>query len=166
MLWTIGYEGATPQAFDAVLSKYRIECVVDARAVAISRRKGFAKTALSTRLASIGISYLHLRGLGDPKEGRIAARAGNWKEFLKIFHAHLRTHEAIRDLSVLADVAKMKRIALLCYEADPTTCHRSIVAEIIASQNDVEVFHIRVASGDANAKNRTGNNTYQSLAAA
>lgn len=97
-LLTIGYEGATPQGFDATLTAARVELVVDVRAVAASRRQGFAKSALSDRLAHAGIRYIHLRELGDPKPGREAARAGRWAEFRAIFSAHLNTPDAAFDL--------------------------------------------------------------------
>jgi uncharacterized protein (DUF488 family) len=61
---TIGYEGADPAAFDAALEDADIQMVVDVRAIAISRRRGFSKTALSDRLNRRGLDYVHLRALG------------------------------------------------------------------------------------------------------
>jgi uncharacterized protein (DUF488 family) len=52
----------------------KITRLIDVRELPISRRKGFAKTALSTALAVAGIEYVHLKGPGDPKDGREAAR--------------------------------------------------------------------------------------------
>lgn len=165
-LWTIGYEGSTPEAFDITLIHSRIQCVVDARAIAMSRRKGFAKTALRVRLASHGIEYEHLRGLGDPKEGRNAAKSGEWKAFLDIYNAHMQTSECIRDLSVLANLARTRRIALLCYETDPSTCHRKIVAEHLALNQRIEIVHLIVAQGKAHEQTRTRHYTHQGMAAA
>lgn len=144
-LLTIGYEGSTPEAFDAALAAARVELVVDVRAIAASRRRGFAKTALSDRLADAGISYIHLRELGDPKPGREAARAGRWAEFLSIFSAHLAMPEAIGGLVRLSELAVRKRTALLCYEADAAQCHRAIVAERVARNCELVVAHLKAS---------------------
>src|SRR5690606_33391533 len=61
---TIGYQATTVPAFLHSLTQEGVELLVDVRAVASSRRPGFSKTALAANLASVGIDYLHLRGLG------------------------------------------------------------------------------------------------------
>lgn len=142
-LLTIGYEGSSPEAFDAALAAAGVELVVDVRAVAASRRRGFAKSALSNRLADAGIGYVHLRELGDPKPGRDAARAGQWAEFRSIFSAHLATPEAVRGLARLSQFAVRQRTALLCYEADAAHCHRTMVAERVAQGCELLVAHLQ-----------------------
>src|SRR6185295_2085301 len=78
-VFTIGYQGATvPTVVDAP-REAKVELLVDIRAVASSRRPGFAKTALAANVATIGVEYLHLRGLGTPAEGRAAARVSTRK---------------------------------------------------------------------------------------
>lgn len=144
-LFTIGYEGATLDAFDAALAVAGVQLVVDVRAIAASRRRGFAKTALSERLADAGISYVHLRELGDPKPGRDAARAGRWSEFRSIFSAHLSTPEAVCGLARLSDMALRQRTVLLCYEADADQCHRTMVAERIAQTSELVVAHLKAS---------------------
>lgn len=83
VLATIGYEGSSLQDFIATLRAASIRTLIDVRALPISRRPGFAKNALSKALAEAGIDYVHLKGLGDPKEGRDAARANDLETFLK-----------------------------------------------------------------------------------
>ena len=73
---TIGYEGKTQAQMIDQLKAAGVELVVDVRAVAASRRPGFSKTILGASLEEAGIGYEHLRGLGTPKAGRDAARAG------------------------------------------------------------------------------------------
>src|ERR1700751_6123716 len=99
VLATIGYEGASAEAFDATLENAGIELVVDVRAVAVSRRRGFSKSSLAARLEAAGLRYVHLRGLGDPKPGRDAARAGDLARFRAVFSAHLETEGAQGDFS-------------------------------------------------------------------
>src|SRR6186997_1857759 len=69
---TIGYEQATQDALLEVLKAAGVQLLVDVRAVAASRRPGFAKRQLAAGAEAAGIGYLHLRGLGTPAEGRLA----------------------------------------------------------------------------------------------
>lgn len=141
---TIGYEGTTVPAFLGALRGARVELLVDVRAVASSRRPGFAKTALAANAGSIGVDYLHLRGLGTPADGRAAARAGRHAEMHEIFRAHLATSAARDDLETLADLVRSgRRVCLLCFEADPAHCHRTLVAEALAELVPIDVRHLR-----------------------
>src|SRR3982751_6700789 len=82
---TIGEEGPPVPAVLDALKDAGVELLIDIRAIASSRRPGFAKTALAANLATIGVEYLHLRGLGTPADGRAAARAGRQDELERIF---------------------------------------------------------------------------------
>ncbi len=165
---TIGYEGASPDKFDAALAAASVDVVVDVRAVAVSRKAGFSKTALSQRLRSRGLEYVHLRGLGDPKPGREAARAGNMALFRQIFGAHLESADAKADLARLKAIAATKTVALLCYEADAQGCHRSILAKLVANSGNHSIVHLSVESERTTARgqSREGDHSRQSLAAA
>ena len=152
---TIGYEGACPANFDAALAGAGVDLVVDVRAVAISRKAGFSKTALSERLRDRGLQYVHLRGLGDPKPGREAARAGDMALFRRIFGAHLATADAKADLARLQVLAATKTVALLCYEADAEGCHRSIVAKLVANAGNLSILHLTVEPERTAARGRS-----------
>jgi uncharacterized protein (DUF488 family) len=156
---TIGYEGASPEAFDATLRAAGVELLVDVRAVAVSRRRGFSKTALSERTREGGCEYIHLRDLGDPKAGREAARAGQHELFCQIFGAHMETGPATAALSELERLARRSAVALLCYEADAAFCHRSIVATHVARAANLAIVHLRVdeaLGGRSRADDRLG----------
>jgi uncharacterized protein (DUF488 family) len=140
---TIGYEGATVAGFLAALSAAGVKRLVDVRAVASSRRPGFAKTRLAANVEEAGIEYLHLRGLGTPADGRAAARAGRHAEMRRIFLKHLSKPESQFELETLADLVRAgPPICLLCYEADPAHCHRSMVADALAPLVPIEVHHL------------------------
>ena len=81
-LFTIGYEQTPADAVLGELARAQVGLLVDVRAVAASRRPGFSKRQLAAGLDERGIRYLHLRGLGTPKEGRLAARRGRPREAL------------------------------------------------------------------------------------
>lgn len=143
---TIGYEAATVPSFLDALREAGVELLVDVRAVASSRRPGFAKTRLAANVGEAGIEYLHLRGLGTPAEGRAAARAGRHDELRRIFLEHLETAEAQAELEVLAGIVRSgRRVCLLCFEADPAHCHRSMVAAALGALVPIRVTHLAPA---------------------
>ena len=144
MLSTIGYEGASPADFIQTLKVAGVEFVIDIRDRAQSRRPGFSKTALERTLAEAGIGYLHLRELGDPKEGREAARAGDMELFQKTFRGVLRTTEAQAALEVIALASESRSTCLLCYERDYRNCHRKLVSDKIENQTGLKTRHLGV----------------------
>lgn len=143
-LSTIGYEGATIQEFVAALQHASVRLVIDVRAVPLSRKKGFSKNQLSEFLRAHRIEYVHLKGLGDPKEGREAARAGNYALFEKIFGKHMRSDDATEALEVAAALIREKRACLMCYEADYERCHRTIVAEHLSEMTALPVIPLAI----------------------
>lgn len=149
MITTIGYEGAALGDFLATLKAARVTTLLDIRELPISRRRGFAKTALATALEAAGIRYVHLAGLGDPKEGRDAARAGDTAKFLRVFKRHMKTKAAKDDLGRAAKYAQSEAVCLMCYERDPSGCHRKIVADSLVDLLKVEVRHLGVRDGIA-----------------
>ena len=141
-LATIGYETDTQGGLIQRLKAADVELVVDVRAVASSRKAGFSKTLLGNSLNAEGVGYLHLRPLGTPKPGRDAARAGRTDEMRQIFNAHLEEPTAQLALAQATELAKERRIALLCYEDDPNCCHRQIVADRIRAVLKCEVVDL------------------------
>ena len=141
---TIGYEGATIATFQQALRDAEIDLLIDVRALASSRRPGFAKTRLAANAKEAGAEYLHLRALGTPADGRAAARAGRHAEMQRIFRQQLATPEAQDALALVADLVRQgRRVCLLCFEADPAHCHRSMVAEALQALVPVEVRNLR-----------------------
>ena len=150
-LATIGYEAATvPGVLDA-LQEEGVDLLADIRAVAASRRPGFAKSRLAANLGDAGIDYLHLRQLGTPAEGRAAARAGHYDELREIYTQHLETPGAQDELETLAELIRSGRhVCLLCFEANHTHCHRSLVADALTALLPIQVTHL--SPGNAGAK--------------
>src|ERR1700741_1020018 len=101
-LFTIGYEQTPAKAVLDELENAGVKLLVDVRAVTSSRRPGFSKNQLAAELDERGIAYLHLAGLGTPKEGRLAARSGQYDLLHRIYAAHLKTPEAKEGLDELA----------------------------------------------------------------
>jgi len=142
-LFTIGYEQTPVKAVLDELEDAGVKLVVDVRAVSASRRPGFSKNQLAAELDERGISYLHLRGLGTPKDGREAARAGKYDTLHKIYARHLKTPQAKEDLDELsALVKKSGPVCLLCYERDHRHCHRQWIAEIIGERDGIKAANL------------------------
>ena len=142
-LFTIGYEHATSDAVLGELERAKIDLLVDVRAVAASRRPGFSKRQFAAGLDERGIAYLHLRALGTPKEGRLAARSGHLDDLFRIYEKHLATTEAREQMDELASLVRPgKRICLMCYERDVGHCHRRRVAELICERTGAKVKNL------------------------
>ena len=142
-LFTIGYEQTPSRAVLDELERAGVKLLVDVRAIASSRRPGFSKTQLAAGLDERGISYLHLRGLGTPKNGREAARSGDMKALTKIYSAHLKTPQAKEEMDELASlVMKAGPVCILCYERDHKDCHRKFIAEIIEDRESVKIENL------------------------
>ena len=142
-LFTIGYEQTPAKVVLDELEQAGVKLLVDVRAVAASRRPGFSKNQLAAGLDERGISYLHLRGLGTPKDGRDAARSGKFDALHKIYAKHLKTPQAKEELDELAAlVLKSGPVCILCYERDHLHCHRRWIAEIIEDRDTVKIENL------------------------
>jgi uncharacterized protein (DUF488 family) len=144
-LFTVGYEGSKPSDLFASLQENGVTLLIDVRDVPISRKPGFSKTALAQGLDETGIRYLHLKGLGDPKPGRVAAREGRFSDFRRIFTAHMMTTAAQHALAEAILAASKSVACLLCFEQDHTNCHRCIVAESMARRGKFTLEHLTAA---------------------
>ena len=141
-IFTIGYEGATQADVIGRLKAAGVDLLVDVRAVAASRRAGFSKTILGESLKAEGVDYLHLRGLGTPKAGRDAARKGHVAEMRAIFADHMAEPQAQLEYARLKALAREKRVALLCFEADHAGCHRAVLAERLAREDGARIVNL------------------------
>jgi uncharacterized protein (DUF488 family) len=139
-LFTIGYEQSTPKAVLDELKRAKVKLLVDTRAVAASRKPGFSKRQLAATLGEEGISYLHLQKLGTPTEGRQAARSGSFDKLWRIYAEHLKTPDAVQAMKELVGLVRDGRsICLMCFERDPSHCHRSRIAGIVRKRTGAKV---------------------------
>lgn len=151
---TIGYEGADFGDFLHTLKASGVDLLLDIREFPMSRRRGFAKTALRQGLGEFGISYRHEPWLGSPKLIRHRLRDdGNYKKFFKDFDQYLETQRG--QLEQLSNELA-GTIALLCYERDHKTCHRSSVAALLSEITGITVEHrgVQGHAGKASAHSR------------
>jgi len=137
-VFTIGYEGQTPDTFEELLRSNGVKRLVDVRGIANSRKTGFSSTSLKERFSQYGIDYIHLKELGSPKEARMKLRKDNdFESFTARYCSYL---EQRRDeLNALIELAAEEPTAVMCFERDPSMCHRSIIAAKVQEMGfDVE----------------------------
>ena len=128
-IYTIGYEGLDLRQFLAHLTHYGIDIVADVRILPTSRKKGFSKTALGKFLLNHGIEYKNFQDLGASKTLRTELyRTWNYSRFFNEYRDSIadKAHVLNKLLSIVRD---NRKLVLLCYERDPETCHRKIIAE-------------------------------------
>ena len=125
----VGYEGRTLEELVAHLIAMDVSRLADVRLNPISRKPGLSKTALGRALTEAGIAYEHRRELGNPKANRAGFGGANAeREQARIRYRELmRRPEGSEALDAVAQAATGERVAVLCFEAEQTRCHRDVV---------------------------------------
>ena len=128
---SVGYEGREIGEFVRDLAARDVTVLADVRLNAVSRRRGFSKTALKTALAEVGIDYIHLRGLGNPRDNRDSFAAPDPEPGRAQFRKRLSLPEVKDDLETLRGLASTTVVAVLCVEKDHRRCHRDVVIDAL-----------------------------------
>ena len=136
-LYTIGYEGLSPEAYINALLQRGIKLLVDVRKNAFSQKFGFSKSELTRILNRSGIEYRHIPELGIDSDKRHALVLQS--DYDSLFKTYVRDTlpkqtESLDHLFNL--VVEQQRVAITCFEADPDHCHRSHVAHALKSRAD------------------------------
>lgn len=141
-LVSIGYEGRSVDDLVNSLLKQDVQVLVDVRLNPISRKPGLSKTALSTALNEAGITYIHHRELGNPKDNRDDFRRGTPESHAR-FRALLGEERGAAALRHVSELLEDSVVALLCFERDHSECHRTLVVNAIAQQDpSLSVAHV------------------------
>jgi hypothetical protein len=139
-LVSVGYEGRALEDFVALLLTHEVETVVDVRMTPLSRKRGFSKRKLADALEDAGIGYVHERDLGNPKDNRQPFHDGNLDEGRARFFGILDEQHAALDRVV--EMLDVSRVALLCFEREHDSCHRSCITERVTERRpDVDVVY-------------------------
>lgn len=140
---TIGHSTRTLETFIHLLQTYDVKQVVDVRTVPRSRHHPqFNRETLPDDLKAIGIGYLHMPGLGGLRRPRPDSANMGWRNAsFRGFADYMETAEFENHLSKLIKLAQRKRIALMCAEALPWRCHRSLIADALEVRG-IRAVHI------------------------
>ena len=133
VVWTIGHSTRTLEEFERLLQGHQLERLVDVRTVPRSRHNPhFNKTTLPAALRSVRIKYLHMPGLGGLRQARPDSRNTGWRNLsFRGYADYMQTPEFVVSLDQLIELAKHERVAIMCAEAVPWRCHRSLIADAL-----------------------------------
>lgn len=144
---TIGHSTRPIEEFVALLKAHEVTCVADVRTIPRSRRHPqFEQKALEKSLKTAGINYCHFPALGGLRRPSPDSVNMGWRNSsFRGYADHMQSKEFERSLHDLVDLAKRERVAVMCAEAVPWRCHRSLIADALLAR-EVEVQHIMSAT--------------------
>ena len=130
---TIGHSTRTLGQFITLLEAHAVTCVVDVRTMPRSRHNPqFNKTALPGSLKKAGLRYVHMPGLGGLRHARRDSVNVGWRNAsFRGYADYMQTPEFEENLNEVIDLAARERIALMCAEAVPWRCHRSLIGDAL-----------------------------------
>ena len=130
---TIGHSTRTLEEFIGLLQAHGATRVVDVRTVPRSRHNPqFNKTSLPRALKKAGLGYVHLPGLGGLRHAKRDSLNVGWRNAsFRGYADYMQTPEFEQSLEELIRLAKQERIAIMCAEAVPWRCHRSLIADAL-----------------------------------
>jgi uncharacterized protein (DUF488 family) len=135
-IFTVGHSTLPVERFIALLRAYGIERLVDIRTVPRSRHNPqFNDTALAGTLAAGGIEYVPMQALGGLRHPRKDSTNTGWRNASFRGYADYMQTEPFQDaLETLIQMSRQKRVAIMCAEAVPWRCHRSLVADALSTR--------------------------------
>lgn len=130
-----------------MLEAHGVDLLVDVRTVPRSRHNPqFNAQALPEPLAAAGIQYVHLPGLGGLRHPRKDSRNTGWRNLsFRGYADYMQTAEFEENLAQLLRLEEGKRAAIMCAEAVPWRCHRSMIADALTARG-IRVGHIMSAT--------------------
>src|SRR4051812_25115890 len=140
---TVGHSTRPIEAFLELLRSHGVTELVDVRTVPRSRHNPqFAQDALQASLAGAGIGYAHAPGLGGFRRPAPDSPNAGWRNLsFRGYADYMQTPEFDAELRNLLELARTDRVALMCAEAVPWRCHRSLIADALTAHG-VEVSEI------------------------
>ena len=133
-IFTLGHSTLPIERFVAVLHAYAIARLADIRTIPRSRHNPqFSDTALAKSLKALHLDYVHMRALGGLRHARRDSPNTGWRnESFRGFADYMQTEEFENALAALIRMGREKRVAIMCAEAVPWRCHRSLVADALS----------------------------------
>jgi uncharacterized protein (DUF488 family) len=143
---TIGHSTRSLEELIAMLRAHAVTRLVDIRTIPRSRHNPqFNREGLETDLPRAGISYEHRKGLGGLRRPRKESRNTGWRnDGFRGFADYMESAEFEAELASLIAGAENERVAIMCAEAVPWRCHRSLVADALGARG-IAVEHIMAA---------------------
>ena len=142
-LVTVGHSTRSLDELLDLLRRCGVQWVVDVRTMPRSRKNPqFNREQLPEPLRQAGIDYTHVAGLGGLRRRRPDSVNTGWRNAsFRDYADHMQTPEFEASLDAILDLARGARVALMCAEAVPWRCHRSLIADALVVRG-VPVEHI------------------------
>ena len=133
LVMTIGHSTHTLEQFIRLLQAHGATCVVDVRTVPRSRHNTqFNKASLPRSLMKAGLGYVHTPGLGGLRRAKRDSPNVGWRNAsFRGYADYMQAPEFAQSLEELIRLANQDRIVLMCAEAVPWRCHRSLIADAL-----------------------------------
>ena len=133
LVMTIGHSTRTIEEFIGLLQAHAVSRVVDVRTVPRSRHNPqFNKDSLPDSLKKVGLGYVHMPGLGGLRHAKPDSINMGWRNTsFRGYADYMQTPEFEESLEELIELANHDRLALMCAEAVPWRCHRSLIADAL-----------------------------------
>ena len=133
-IFTVGHSTLPLEEFIGMLKAYGIACLADIRTVPRSRHNPqFNDDTLGIALRTAKIDYVALPALGGLRRARQDSPNTGWRnESFRGYADYMQTEEFARGLEELVALSRKERTAIMCAEAVPWRCHRSLVADALA----------------------------------
>ncbi len=130
---TIGHSTRRIASFIEMLQAHRVKELVDVRTIPRSRHNPqFNQDSLPKSLEAAGIGYAHLSELGGLRRARRDSPNAGWRNTsFRGFADYMQTPEFAAGLEELLAHARHRRVAIMCAEAVPWRCHRSLIADAL-----------------------------------
>jgi uncharacterized protein (DUF488 family) len=137
VIYTIGHSTRPIGEFIRILDAYGIEEIADVRTIPRSRRNPqFNEDNLREELREHGIEYTRLEGLGGLRHTTKASVNTAWKNAsFRGYADYMQTPAFARAIDELVSLGKEKRVAIMCAEAVPWRCHRSLIGDALLARN-------------------------------
>ncbi|MGH9415540.1 MAG: DUF488 family protein [Terriglobales bacterium] len=132
-VYTLGHSTRPLDDFLALLAAHGVGQILDVRTVPKSRHNPqFAQSALERSLPAAGVAYHHLARLGGLRHARPNSANTGWRNAsFRGFADYMQTPEFASGLEELEGLARERPSAILCAEAVPWRCHRSLIADAL-----------------------------------
>jgi len=147
IVMTIGHSTHSAKEFIHILKAHQVRRLVDVRTVPRSRHNPqFNRSELSTALHSARLHYRYMPGLGGFRRAhRDSLNTGWHNASFRGFADYMQTPEFRKNLDNLVALAESERTAIVCAEAVPWRCHRSLIADALLARG-IEVREITSAT--------------------
>ncbi len=144
---TIGHSNRPIGDFLDLLSAHRVATLVDVRKIPKSRHNPqFNRESLPESLATRGIQYIHMPGLGGLRHPRKDSRNTGWRnDSFRGYADYMQTPEFEQNLEELIRLDTHGHVAIMCAESVPWRCHRSLIADALTARG-IPVNHIMSAT--------------------